>query len=83
MFSGLSLWIVLAMAGVTTAPRDQHACAYTCLFVFPSPRGGAELGHVCGMAAVFHRCLCLYQCPEADLKVLWTEGHDNLGVGVT
>jgi hypothetical protein len=38
---------------------------------------------VSGVAAVFCRLLCLCWYPAADLKVLWTEGHDKLGVGVT
>jgi hypothetical protein len=28
-------------------------------------------------------CLCLCQHPEPDLKLLWTKGHDKLGVRVT
>jgi hypothetical protein len=58
---------------------------------------GEEIGCTCGAEArvshhphwvcpselQFHRCLHLHQCPAADLKLVWTKGHDKLGVGVT
>jgi hypothetical protein len=72
-----SLWIALAMAGVTAAPKGQHPCAHVCLVVFPPPLVGAGLGRECVVWPVF----CGH--PAADLKLLWTEGHDKLGVGVT
>jgi hypothetical protein len=50
---GPSLWIALAMAGVTAAPRGWHPCACACLFVFPPPLVGVLLGHVCSGASSF------------------------------
>jgi hypothetical protein len=78
-----SLQIALAMAGVTSVPRGWHPCARVHLFVFPPPLVRAELGHECGTASVFCRSLCLCWHPAADLKLLWMEGHDKRGVGVT
>jgi hypothetical protein len=54
-----------------------------CLFVFPPPLVGAELGQVQRLQCfVFffckHLCLCLCKCLAADLKLLWTEGADKL-----
>jgi hypothetical protein len=34
-------------------------------------------------AAVSYRCLCLCWHPEANLKLVWTKGHDKLGVRET
>jgi hypothetical protein len=50
-----SLWIALAIIGVTTVSRGQHPCACMCLFVFPASLVGVGLGYVRGMAAVFCR----------------------------
>jgi hypothetical protein len=65
------------MGGVTAVPRGWQPCAHMCLFVFPPLLVGVELGCVCGTAAVF----CRYVA--ADLKLLWTKGHDKLDVGVS
>jgi hypothetical protein len=39
------LWIFLAMAGVFAVSRSQHPYVRGCLFIFPPPLVGAELGH--------------------------------------
>jgi hypothetical protein len=78
-----SVYIALAMAGITAIPRGQHPCAHVHLFVFSPSLVGAWLEHVCGTATVFFRYLCLHQHPAADLKLLWIEEHDKLGVGLT
>jgi hypothetical protein len=44
MCAGPSLCILLAMAGIPTVSRGWHPCAQACLFVFPPPLVGAELG---------------------------------------
>jgi hypothetical protein len=81
MIAGPSLWIALAMAGVTSVPRGWLSCACLCLFVFPPLLVEAGLGHVCGVATVFCRHFCLRWCLAADLKLLWTEGPDKTRCG--
>jgi hypothetical protein len=49
---------------------------------FPFSPCGAELGHVWHRHS-FSEGLYLSQCLAADLKLLWTERPDKLGVGVT
>jgi hypothetical protein len=82
------LCIALAVAGVTTAPRESGRmgwcpCSQAHLFVFPPPLVAVELGHVCDVTAVSCRHHFLCQCPAADLKLVHSKGHDKLDVGVT
>jgi hypothetical protein len=98
MCAGPFLWIALAVAVITAAPRETGGtvrcpCARVLLFVFPPPLVGVELGLMCGAAGG----LCWSSPPPlglplgvifvrrlaANLKLVQTKWHDKLGVGVT
>jgi hypothetical protein len=42
---GPSYGFFLAVEGIFAVSRSQHSCAQACLFVFPPPLVGAELGY--------------------------------------
>jgi hypothetical protein len=75
--AGIFPWIALAAVGAV--PRGVRF-GYTCgtdACVSPHPCWVRPPGHD------FMRCLCLHLHPAANLKLVWTKGHDKLGVGVT
>jgi hypothetical protein len=73
----LSLWQALPLCPGASIPVH----VYTCLFSF-LPLW--EWGWGVSVAAeVFCKCLFLHLGPADDLKLLWTEGPDKIGVEVT
>jgi hypothetical protein len=74
--AGIFPWIALAVARAAWVLGFRCGCGAEA-HVSPHPHW------VCPWSHSFMRYFCLHWHTAADLKLMWTKGHDKLDVGVT